>query len=114
MSAQEGHPVAKNRKKAKSFDIQEFLSSAGKSRRILKFKKGQVIFSQDEQETQESRRAIQNLLNGRKLNEGIRRARGKSGRTRAFLGHVLARSVRSAVPSIAFLPAQQRMLWDSR
>ena len=41
-------PVAKNRKKAKSFDIQEFLSSAGKSRRILKFKKGQVIFSQDD------------------------------------------------------------------
>jgi CRP/FNR family cyclic AMP-dependent transcriptional regulator len=40
--------VAKNRKKARSFDIQEFLSSAGKSRRILKFKKGQVIFSQDE------------------------------------------------------------------
>ena len=41
-------PVAKNRKKAKSFDIQEFLSSAGKSRRIVKFKKGQVIFSQDD------------------------------------------------------------------
>jgi CRP/FNR family transcriptional regulator, cyclic AMP receptor protein len=41
-------PVAKNRKKAKSFDIQEFLSSAGKSRRILKFTKGQVIFSQDD------------------------------------------------------------------
>ena len=40
--------MAKNRKKAKSFDIQEFLSSAGKSRRILKFKKGQVIFSQDD------------------------------------------------------------------
>jgi CRP-like cAMP-binding protein len=40
--------VAKNRKKAKSFNIQEFLSSAGKSRRILKFKKGQVIFSQDD------------------------------------------------------------------
>jgi len=40
--------VAKNRKKAKSFDIQEFLSSAGKSRRIVKFKKGQVIFSQDD------------------------------------------------------------------
>jgi CRP/FNR family transcriptional regulator, cyclic AMP receptor protein len=48
ISAQEGHPVAKNRKKARPFDIQEFLSSAGKSRRILKFKKGQVIFSQDE------------------------------------------------------------------
>ena len=40
--------MAKNRKKAKSFDIQEFLSSVGKSRRILKFKKGQVIFSQDD------------------------------------------------------------------
>ena len=40
--------MAKNRKKAKSFDIQEFLSSAGKSRRILKFNKGQVIFSQDD------------------------------------------------------------------
>ena len=48
ISAQEGHPAAKNRKKARSFDIQEFLSSAGKSRRILKFNKGQVIFSQDE------------------------------------------------------------------
>src|ERR1700732_3874830 len=41
-------PVAKNRKNAKSFNIQEFLSSAGKSRRNLKFKKGQVIFSQDD------------------------------------------------------------------
>ena len=40
--------MTKNRKKAKSFDIQEFLSSAGKSRSILKFKKGQVIFSQDD------------------------------------------------------------------
>ena len=40
--------MTKNRKKAKSFDIQEFLSSAGKSRRILKFNKGQVIFSQDD------------------------------------------------------------------
>ena len=40
--------MAKNRKNAKSFNIQEFLSSAGKSRRILKVKKGQVIFSQDD------------------------------------------------------------------
>jgi CRP/FNR family cyclic AMP-dependent transcriptional regulator len=40
--------LAKNRKKAPSFNIQEFLSSAGTSRRIGKFKKGQVIFSQDD------------------------------------------------------------------
>jgi CRP/FNR family transcriptional regulator, cyclic AMP receptor protein len=40
--------MAKNRKKAASFNIQEFLSSAGTSRRIGKFKKGQVIFSQDD------------------------------------------------------------------
>jgi CRP/FNR family cyclic AMP-dependent transcriptional regulator len=40
--------VAKNRKKTESFDIQEFLSSAGTARSIAKFKKGQVIFSQDD------------------------------------------------------------------
>ena len=40
--------MAKNRKKKKRFDIQEFLSAEGISRRILKFKKGQVIFSQDD------------------------------------------------------------------
>jgi hypothetical protein len=40
--------VTKNRKKTESFDIQEFLSSAGTSRSIARFKKGQVIFSQDD------------------------------------------------------------------
>ena len=40
--------MAKKPKKTKPFDIQEFLSSGGKSRRIEKFKKGQVIFSQDD------------------------------------------------------------------
>jgi CRP/FNR family transcriptional regulator, cyclic AMP receptor protein len=40
--------LTKNRKKAASFNIQEFLSSAGTSRRIGKFKKRQVIFSQDD------------------------------------------------------------------
>jgi CRP-like cAMP-binding protein len=41
-------PVAKKPKKRAPFDIQEFLSSAGTSRSIAKFKKGQVIFSQDD------------------------------------------------------------------
>jgi CRP/FNR family cyclic AMP-dependent transcriptional regulator len=40
--------MAKNRKKAEAFDIQKFLSSAGAGRRIAKFNKGQVIFSQDD------------------------------------------------------------------
>ena len=40
--------MAKNRKKAASFNIEDFLSSAGTSRSIAKFKKGQVIFSQDD------------------------------------------------------------------
>jgi CRP/FNR family cyclic AMP-dependent transcriptional regulator len=40
--------VASNRKKTALFNIEEFLSSAGTSRRIQKFKKGQVIFSQDD------------------------------------------------------------------
>jgi CRP/FNR family cyclic AMP-dependent transcriptional regulator len=40
--------MAKNRKKAVSFNIEDFLSSAGKSRRIAQFKRGQVIFSQDD------------------------------------------------------------------
>jgi CRP/FNR family cyclic AMP-dependent transcriptional regulator len=40
--------LLKNRKKTESFDIEEFLSSAGTSRSIAKFKKGQVIFSQDD------------------------------------------------------------------
>src|SRR4030081_652144 len=41
-------PVAKKPKTREPFDIQEFLSSAGTSRSIAKFKKGQVIFSQDD------------------------------------------------------------------
>jgi CRP/FNR family cyclic AMP-dependent transcriptional regulator len=40
--------VAKNPKKVTPFNIQEYLSSAGKSRRIVDFRKGQVIFSQDD------------------------------------------------------------------
>jgi len=40
--------MPKNRKKAESFDIQDFLSSAGTSRSIEKFKRGQVIFAQDD------------------------------------------------------------------
>ena len=40
--------MARKPKTTQRFDIQEFLSSAGRSRRIAKFKKGQVIFSQDD------------------------------------------------------------------
>ena len=40
--------MAKNHKKAASFNIEDFLSSAGTSRSIAKFKKAQVIFSQDD------------------------------------------------------------------
>jgi CRP/FNR family cyclic AMP-dependent transcriptional regulator len=40
--------MVKNRKKAESFDIQKFLSSAGAARSIAKFNKGQIIFSQDD------------------------------------------------------------------
>src|SRR6202790_3600523 len=37
-----------NRKKKKSFDMQEYLSSEGPSRQIVNFKKGQIIFTQDD------------------------------------------------------------------
>ena len=40
--------MAKNAKKTEPFGVQEYLSKAGLSRRIAKFKKGQVIFSQDD------------------------------------------------------------------
>ena len=40
--------MAEKRKKAELFVVQEYLSNPGVSRRIAKFKKGQVIFSQDE------------------------------------------------------------------
>jgi CRP/FNR family cyclic AMP-dependent transcriptional regulator len=40
--------MAKNQKKADSFNIEVFLSSAGKSRSTAQFKRGQVIFSQDD------------------------------------------------------------------
>jgi hypothetical protein len=36
--------MAKNAKKTEAFGVQEYLSKAGLSRRIAKFKKGQVIF----------------------------------------------------------------------
>jgi CRP/FNR family cyclic AMP-dependent transcriptional regulator len=40
--------MAKNAKKTEPFGVQEYLSKAGLSRRIAKFKKGRVIFSQDD------------------------------------------------------------------
>jgi CRP/FNR family transcriptional regulator, cyclic AMP receptor protein len=40
--------MAKKPKKSGPFDVQEYLSSAGISRRIATFRKGQVIFSQDD------------------------------------------------------------------
>src|SRR4030081_3079560 len=42
------HPITKKAKKAESFGVQQYLSNAGVSRRIAKFKKRQVIFSQDD------------------------------------------------------------------
>jgi CRP/FNR family transcriptional regulator, cyclic AMP receptor protein len=45
---QESMPVAKKPKKRESFGVQQYLSNAGVSRSIAKFKKGQVIFSQDD------------------------------------------------------------------
>jgi CRP/FNR family cyclic AMP-dependent transcriptional regulator len=40
--------MAKRSKKTEPFNVREYLSSAGISRRITKFKKGQVMFSQDD------------------------------------------------------------------
>jgi CRP-like cAMP-binding protein len=40
--------MAKKTKKTQPFDVQEYLSNAGVARRVLKFKKGQVLFSQDD------------------------------------------------------------------
>jgi CRP/FNR family transcriptional regulator, cyclic AMP receptor protein len=40
--------MAKKPKKTELFGVQQYLSKAGVSRRIAKFKKGQVIFSQDD------------------------------------------------------------------
>jgi CRP-like cAMP-binding protein len=40
--------LAKNRNRTESCNIQEYLSNAGVSRRITKFKRKQVIFSQDD------------------------------------------------------------------
>jgi CRP/FNR family cyclic AMP-dependent transcriptional regulator len=40
--------MPKNRKKKKSFDMREYLSSEGPSRQIVNFKRGQVIFTQDD------------------------------------------------------------------
>jgi CRP/FNR family cyclic AMP-dependent transcriptional regulator len=40
--------LAKNRTKTESFNIQEYLLGNGISRRIAKFKKKQVIYSQDD------------------------------------------------------------------
>src|ERR1700719_5245919 len=44
-------PVAKTAKKTKSsrsFDVEEYLSNAGTSKRVIKYKKGQALFSQDD------------------------------------------------------------------
>ena len=38
----------KTLKKASTFNVQEYLSNAGVSRRIVNFRKGQIIFSQDD------------------------------------------------------------------
>jgi len=40
--------MATKTKKTEPFGVQQYLSNAGVSRRIAKFKKGQVIFSQDD------------------------------------------------------------------
>ncbi|MEY2526907.1 MAG: family transcriptional regulator, cyclic receptor protein, partial [Verrucomicrobiota bacterium] len=40
--------MAKKPKKTEPFGVQQYLSNAGVSRRIAKFKKGQVIFSKDD------------------------------------------------------------------
>jgi CRP/FNR family cyclic AMP-dependent transcriptional regulator len=40
--------VAKSLRKTEPFNVQEYLSNAGLSRRIANFRKGQVIFSQDD------------------------------------------------------------------
>src|SRR3979490_2426909 len=40
--------MAKKPKKTEPFDVRQYLSDARVSRRIAKFKKGQVIFSQDD------------------------------------------------------------------
>ena len=40
--------MAKKPKKTERFDVHQYLSDAGVSRRIASFKKGQVIFSQDD------------------------------------------------------------------
>src|ERR1700722_15450570 len=44
-------PVAKTARKTKnssSFNVEEYLSNAGASRRVIKYKKGQALFSQDD------------------------------------------------------------------
>src|SRR5450755_4105562 len=44
-------PVAKTVRKAKkglTFNVEEYLSNAGASRRVIKYKKGQALFSQDD------------------------------------------------------------------
>src|ERR1700681_862857 len=40
--------MAKKPKKMEPFDVHQYLSSAGVSRKLVKFRKGQVIFSQDD------------------------------------------------------------------
>ena len=40
--------ASRKSKKAARFDVDEYLSNAGNSRRLAKYKKGQVLFSQDD------------------------------------------------------------------
>src|ERR1700730_11924286 len=40
--------MGKKPKKKESFGVQQYLSNAGVARRVVKFKKGQVLFSQDD------------------------------------------------------------------
>ena len=43
--------VARKSKKTAGFSVDEYLSNAGNSRRLAKYKKGQVLFSQDDPST---------------------------------------------------------------
>jgi CRP/FNR family cyclic AMP-dependent transcriptional regulator len=41
-------PMAKRLKNPRRFDVEEYLSNAGVSRKVVTFKRGQVLFSQDD------------------------------------------------------------------
>src|ERR1700676_5160514 len=40
--------IARKPRKSPSFDVEDYLSNAGTSRRVIKYKKGQALFSQDD------------------------------------------------------------------